>query len=144
MRPAPDPWAIHPGLRTRFVSAGERIAWTPILTLESGPNVRRARVAHALEEEARVEEWGSEADGGVMVESSPLGALVLMLAVDRRGLPPGSARSTRDATRASRAGRSWRSGGQDRFPRTSVPGPPTWSTWPATRWSNLAPNAYIS
>jgi hypothetical protein len=89
MRPAPDPWAIHPGLRTRFVSAGERIAWTPILTLESGPNVRRARVAHAREEEARVEEWGSEADGGVMVESSPLGALVLMLAVDRRGAPAG-------------------------------------------------------
>jgi len=36
---------------------------------------------------ARVEEWGSETDGGLMVDSGPLGALVLIIVIDGRGTP---------------------------------------------------------
>jgi hypothetical protein len=81
------PWGIHPGLRARFVSAGERIAWKPSVEAPTRPSGRRGRVAVFREETARVEEWGSDTDGGVMVDSGPLGALVLMLTVHRRGIP---------------------------------------------------------
>jgi hypothetical protein len=87
MSGAPDPWSLHPGLRTRFLSAGEAIAWSPAPA--PSPTARPGRIAALREEEARVEEWGSVAEGGVAVDSGPLGALVLVLAVLRRG-PPGA------------------------------------------------------
>ncbi|MGA8276108.1 MAG: hypothetical protein WB852_07445 [Thermoplasmata archaeon] len=87
MSPREAPWGIHPGLRTRFLTAGERVAWKAMPATPPRPPDRRGRIALLREDEARVEEWGSETDGGLMVDAGPLGALVLMLAVDRRGAP---------------------------------------------------------
>jgi hypothetical protein len=78
---------IHPGLRARFRTAGAQIEWAPTLHVPDRPTNHRRRRARLREEEAHVEEWGSESAGGVMVDSGPLGALVLMLALDRRGVP---------------------------------------------------------
>lgn len=83
----PPPLPLNPGLRTRFRLAGEKIAWIPTVSSPELPRPRMRRRAQLREEEAVVEEWGSETDGGLMVESGPLGALVLLLAFDRRGLP---------------------------------------------------------
>lgn len=89
LSPTGEPFAISPGLRARFVAAGERIAWRTVPTTSHRPADRRGRTALLREDEARVEEWGSETDGGLAVDSGPLGALVLMLAVHRRGPPAG-------------------------------------------------------
>jgi hypothetical protein len=78
---------VHPGLRARFVAAGATIAWAPAPAVPARPSGRRGRVARLREETARVEEWGTATKGGVVVDSGPLGALLLMLAIDRRGLP---------------------------------------------------------
>ncbi len=77
------------GLRTRLLEAGAAVAWRPAPRSPRRTKGRAARIAHLHDEEARVETWGSESDGGVEVESGPLGALVLLLEVDRRG-PPSS------------------------------------------------------
>lgn len=78
---------VSEGLLERFRAAGERIAWR-----EDGRPPRRGgkkatvgtrvRIAHLHDEEARVEE---RADGGRRVDSGPVGALVLLLEIDRRG-----------------------------------------------------------
>ncbi|MCI4364736.1 MAG: hypothetical protein L3K10_01535 [Thermoplasmata archaeon] len=81
------PLPVNPGLRSRFRSAGQRIEWTPAPRSPPRPKTRRGRMARLRDEQARVEEWGSERDGGVMVDSGPVGALVLLLALDRRGVP---------------------------------------------------------
>jgi hypothetical protein len=94
MSPDEPPLPVHPGLRIRFRRAGQRIAWTPVIAPAHSPNDRRTRTARLREDEARVEEWGSDLDGGLMVDSGPLGALVLLLAMDRRGAP-GSLGATR-------------------------------------------------
>jgi hypothetical protein len=97
--PDEPPLPIHPGLRSRFRLAAAKIEWTPTLEAPDrppGPLRRRARIG---EEEAWVEEWGSAADGGLRVDSGPLGALVLMLACDQRGVPTtmGASHAGRDA-----------------------------------------------
>jgi hypothetical protein len=81
------PLPVHPGLRTRFRVAGERIEWIPTVPSPDRPAPERRRRARLREEEALIEEWGSATEGGLRVESGPLGALVLMLAFDRRGVP---------------------------------------------------------
>jgi hypothetical protein len=89
MTPSEEPWGVHPGLRNRFLTAGERVAWNPAPSAPARPPGRRGRLALLREDTARIEEWGSETDGGLMVDSSPLGALVLVLAVGLRGVPSG-------------------------------------------------------
>jgi len=79
--------AIDPGLLARFREAGGKIAWRAALKKGPQPAVRRARVAHLHDEEARVEESGRGARVRVAVDSGPLGALVLLLEIDRRGSP---------------------------------------------------------
>jgi hypothetical protein len=78
---------LHPGLRARFRSAGAKIEWTPTVTGPDRPAERRRQQVRLHEDEAHIEEWGTESVGGMMVDSAPLGALVLMLALDRRGVP---------------------------------------------------------
>ncbi|MCI4373034.1 MAG: hypothetical protein L3K02_05270 [Thermoplasmata archaeon] len=87
MSPDQESFEVHPGLRLRFVAAGEQIAWRPLPEQPTRPAERRGRIALLREDEARFEEWGSDDRGGVMVDSSPLGALLMMLAIDRRGVP---------------------------------------------------------
>lgn len=79
---------VDEGLRTRLLDAGGRIAWRPAGRAPRPPKGRTARIGHLHDEEARVEVWGTDARGGVEVDSGPVGALVLLLEVDRRG-PPG-------------------------------------------------------
>jgi hypothetical protein len=79
--------AIDVGLLARFRDAGAMIAWRAGPKAPKRPRGRRVRVAHLNDEEARVESWGTDAAGGVEVESGPVGALVLLLEADRRGFP---------------------------------------------------------
>ena len=86
MTPAGLP--VDEGLLTRFRDAGRAIAWR--LAPPPAPRSKRprARIAHLHDEEARVESWGTDRNGGVEVDSGPLGALVLLLESDRRGASP--------------------------------------------------------
>lgn len=84
---------IDDGLLDRFRAAGGRIAWRPVATV-APPRGRRAaapppkmRIAHLHDEEARVQEDGGARAASVVVDSGPVGALVLLLEIDRRGAP---------------------------------------------------------
>jgi hypothetical protein len=84
----PPDLGIDPGLLGRFRSAGERIVWREA---PRAKGVRKpdpaCRIAHLHDEEARVEE---RRDGGarrLVVDSGPVGALVLLLAWADRGEP---------------------------------------------------------
>lgn len=81
------PVPADPGLLARFRDAGAKIAWRPAPAAPKRPAGRRARIAHLHDEEARVETWGPDDRGTVAVDSGPLGALVLLLEIDRRGAP---------------------------------------------------------
>lgn len=78
---------IDSGLLERFRRAGPEIRWRPAPKRAGDRPVRSARIAHLHEEEARVETWGTRRTGGVAVDSGPVGALVLLLEADRRGVP---------------------------------------------------------
>jgi hypothetical protein len=88
----PASTGIDPGLMTRFRSAGGQLTWRPAPAAAPAARTKarksgKARIAHLHDEEARVEE---RTDGGasvLTVESGPVGALVLVLALDDRGLP---------------------------------------------------------
>jgi hypothetical protein len=79
------PLPIDAGLLARFREAGAKIAWRPA----AGPagRGRTARIAHLHDEEARVVTWGQGPSTGCAADSGPLGALVVLLEADRRGLP---------------------------------------------------------
>jgi hypothetical protein len=89
---------VDPGLLDRFRAAGRAVAWRPAPKRAKRPRGRVARIAHLNDEEARVETWGTDGEGGVAVDSGPVGALVLLLEMDRRGLPDalGAAEASRD------------------------------------------------
>ncbi len=84
----PAPTGLDPGLLGRFRSAGERITW------RDGPRTkgrRKAsatlRIAHLSDEEARIEERSGAGTFALVVESGPVGALVLLLQWADRGEP---------------------------------------------------------
>jgi hypothetical protein len=79
--------AIDPGLLARYRDAGGRIAWRPAPKGTKRPAGRKARIAHLNDEEARVEEWGTGTRSGIAADSGPVGALVVLLEIDRRGPP---------------------------------------------------------
>jgi hypothetical protein len=87
---------INAGLLERFRRAGAEVQWRKASTASA--RGRSARIAHLHDEEARVENWGTGRSGGVAVDSGPVGALVLLLEVDRRGFPDslGAAEAGRD------------------------------------------------
>jgi hypothetical protein len=79
--------SIDPGLLARYRAAGSKILWRPAPPGAKAAAGRRARTAHLHDEEARVEESGRGTRVRVAVDSGPLGALVLLLEIDRRGAP---------------------------------------------------------
>lgn len=101
---------IDPGLLARFREAGAKIEWRAAPGAEAVRKGARARVAHLHDEEARIESWGSSRTGGIATDSGPLGALVLLLEADRRGVP-------------DRLG-AWNAGTQPSFPSGALVG--TW------------------
>jgi hypothetical protein len=97
MTPAPKPTGIDPGLLVRFRQAGAGITWRAAPRRTGAKPGASARIAHLNDEDARVETWGTKSRGGAIVESGPVGALALLLEVDRRGPP--TALGAQDATR---------------------------------------------
>jgi len=80
---------VDPGLMERFRRAGAGIAWR---SAPPGPAPRArvgARIAHLHDEECRVERRGGARAPTLTVDSGPVGALVLLLEIDRRGPPRG-------------------------------------------------------
>ena len=114
MSEPPDFLPIDAGLLSRFRAAGTRIAWRPAPSGPRRPKGRSARIAHLNDEEARVEVWEKAGAAGFAADSGPLGALVLLLEVDRRG-----ATATLGA---------WESGRDPAFPSGAVV-----ATWGAER-----------
>ncbi len=49
------------------------------------PRGRKARLARLHDETARVETWESDRGAGIAVTSGPVGALVLLIEIERRG-----------------------------------------------------------
>jgi hypothetical protein len=75
-----------PGFVARLREAYGTIVWKDASTeLEGG--AREARIAHLHDEEARIETWETPRGAGVAVTSGPVGALVLLVEIDRRGAP---------------------------------------------------------
>ena len=75
---------IDAGLLDRFRTAGSGIAWRSAGTRRGD---RGARIAHLNDEECRVEERRSSGEMVMRTDSGPVGALVLLLEIDRRGPP---------------------------------------------------------
>jgi hypothetical protein len=78
---------IDEGLLARYRDAGGKIAWRPAPRGPRRPKGRTARIAHLHDESARVERWGTGAKSGIAADSGPVGALVILLEIDRRGPP---------------------------------------------------------
>jgi hypothetical protein len=76
---------VDAGLLGRFRAAGEKIVWRDVPAAAKRAGEARARIAHLHDEEARVEQRARGGRARVAADSGPLGALVLILEVDRRG-----------------------------------------------------------
>jgi hypothetical protein len=83
---------VDPGLMTRFRAAGALIAWRdapapsePVGRSGASAPGASARIAHLHDEEARVEQHETGTTTTVIVDSGPVGALVLLLEIERRG-----------------------------------------------------------
>jgi hypothetical protein len=88
-------WRIDPGLAERFRAAAAQIQWREpdgpppgrAKSNAKAPPRRRVRIAHLNDEEARVEADETKSSSTWVVDSGPVGALVLLLEVQRRGPP---------------------------------------------------------
>ena len=104
--PSDDP------LRPRLEAEAARIAWR---TAPGAPRGVRARIAHLHEEEARVERRPKGRNAyAILVDSGPVGALVLLLEIDRAASAPALS--------------SLEAGQDERFPQGALV-----ATWPAHR-----------
>ena len=121
MTTRPSRLPIDAGLLERFRRAGGEIRWRRVPAARIPPRGRTARIAHLHDEEARVEKWGTAREGGVAVDSGPVGALVLLLEADRRGVPDvvGAAEAGRDP--AFRSGALVAVWGSGKAPTDSAP-----------------------
>jgi hypothetical protein len=88
---------VDPGLLARFRDAGREVQWRDPPRTGRRTRGHAVRIAHLHDEEARVETWGDARDGGVAADAGPVGALVLLLEIDRRG--PASALGASEAGR---------------------------------------------
>ena len=86
MSSTPTSTGIAPGLMARFRIAGDQLVWRAA-PAEGGRNGSKARIAHLHDEESRVEERTDSKVHVLRVDSSPVGALVVVVALDERGLP---------------------------------------------------------
>jgi hypothetical protein len=95
---SPVPLAVDPGLLARFRSAGSEVTWKELPATGRTLRGRSAARAHLHDEEARVERWGGRTAAGIAVDPGPVGALLIILEADRRGLPTalGAANAGRD------------------------------------------------
>lgn len=86
-------WTVDAGLLSRFRRAGTEIQWrdsgkTKVSQGRSSSDVAgAARMAHLNDEEARVEMRSAADSMEITADSGPLGALVLLLEIDQRGIP---------------------------------------------------------
>jgi hypothetical protein len=94
--------SVDAGLRERFRAANAQISWREVEPPKSRPSKRaarktpakpskgpssRTRIAHLNDEDARVEESIVGSTTAWVVDSGPVGALVLLLELERRGPP---------------------------------------------------------
>ena len=80
------PLPVDGGLLARFRAAGARIQWRDAPATPRGrARGSTARIAHLNDEESRVETREVGEAVTIVVDSGPVGALVLLLEVDRRG-----------------------------------------------------------
>jgi hypothetical protein len=100
---------IDPGLRERFRAAEAQIQWRdaepartrpakgakPSRQRTPKPKTARVRIAHLHDEEARLEETDHGPTVSFVVDSGPVGALLVLLEMERRGPP--ALLTTRDA-----------------------------------------------
>jgi hypothetical protein len=77
--PVPTALGIDAGLLDRLRAAGAKVAWRP------APG--GARIAHLHDEEARVEEHTERGSTTITTDAGPVGALLIVLEIDRRGMP---------------------------------------------------------
>jgi hypothetical protein len=94
-----SPLALDEGLARRLRDAGAAIAWRPSGKAVRARGGRTARVARLREEEATVVTREGPSGATVEVDAGPVGAVVLLLEADRRGLP--SSLGSRNAKRGS-------------------------------------------
>ena len=85
MSGGPPAGRIDPGLLERFRSAGAQIEWSALPAKKGHPAT--ARQAHLFQEEARVETVETRQGVRVSADSGPVGALVLLLELEKRGRP---------------------------------------------------------
>ena len=78
---------VDPGLLARFREAGGKIAWRDAGPSRKGRGPSGTRIAHLHDEEARIVVRGRGANARIAVDAGPVGALVLLLEMDRRGMP---------------------------------------------------------
>jgi hypothetical protein len=78
---------IDEGLLRRLREAGRGIVWRSGGEGERPRDGAVVRIARLRDEEARVETREGDAGATVEVTSGPVGAVVLLLEADRRGLP---------------------------------------------------------
>ncbi|MGI0151922.1 MAG: hypothetical protein ACREC5_08305, partial [Thermoplasmata archaeon] len=94
-------WPIDPGLMARFRRAGAEIRWSELGTPPGGdgPAGRALIARHAVydDESARIEERLGPSRRAIRAESCPVGALVLLLEIDRAGRLPSLAPIPSDA-----------------------------------------------
>lgn len=113
--------ALDPGLLTRFRDAGTKIVWRSATRTPKRAAGRRGRIAHLHDEEARVETWGTPRNGGIAVDSGPVGALAVLLEVDRRGPPTAVGAANAGADPAFPSGAIVMVWGRGRVPTDAVP-----------------------
>jgi hypothetical protein len=116
------PLTIDPGLLVRYRSAGQKIAWRAASTGAKRPAGPRVRIAHLHDEDARVEVEGRGTRVRITVDSGPLGALVLLLEVDRRGSPTGLGAQEAGRNPAFPSGAIVAAWGSGAVPEDSQPG----------------------
>ncbi|MFI5414902.1 MAG: hypothetical protein ACHQ16_04450, partial [Candidatus Lutacidiplasmatales archaeon] len=90
MTARPVPTGIEPGLMARFRIAGGQITWRTASSKRPANSKGKGaggRIAHLHDEESRVEERTAGTSIVLVVESGPVGAIVVVLALDVRGLP---------------------------------------------------------
>jgi hypothetical protein len=107
----PGAGSVDAGLRERFRAAGAQVSWRDVEAPKSrstgaskrtqparkpkAPPSSRVRIAHLHDEEARIEETNLGSTTSMIVDSGPVGALILLLELERRGPP--ALLTTRDA-----------------------------------------------
>ena len=79
---SPPSLAIDPSLRARFCAAGDAIVWRDAPDAGSG-----GRIAHLHDEEARIERRRADAGEQIWVDAGPVGALLLLLAIEAAAAP---------------------------------------------------------